>query len=190
MAARFFDLSEDVQEGNWFLEDPVDMNSVEVEVDPWMFRAGKPIQMPERLRIPIGEPGRSRDFSLAGIGLTPIVHVKLATVLAERAAADVQLLPVDIPGQPDQYVLVVATKTLRCIDEKASEEVLFWEPRHNKPEKLGQYRSVYGMRIDPSKVGATQLFRPWGWRVALIVSEDLKTALEQTGATGMYFTEV
>ncbi|RKH17905.1 hypothetical protein D7Y13_35745 [Corallococcus praedator] len=189
MADRFFELAEDVQEGTWILESPWNERRQEEE-DPWMFTEGRPVHVEGRLTVRLSEAGRPVDFSRTPVGLTPIVHVKLATVLAERAAADVQLIPVDIPSQPDQYVLVVATKTVRCIDEKASEEVLFWEPRHNKPEKLGQYRSVYGMRIDPSKVGVTQLFRPWGWKVALIVSEDLKTALEQTGATGMHFTEV
>jgi len=32
----------------------------------------------------------------------------------------VQLIPVDIQGYPDQYLILVATKLIRCIDEKAS----------------------------------------------------------------------
>ncbi|RKH14396.1 hypothetical protein D7Y13_39475 [Corallococcus praedator] len=189
MAARYFELRSDVQEENWYLDDPVDANSVEVD-NPWMFGNGKPIPAPGYLRIPIMEPGRPQDFSLAGVGMTPIVHVKIATVLAERAANDVQLFSVDIQGHPDQYVLFVATKLIRCINEKDSEEIRFWEARHGQPERIGEYRSVYGMRIDPSKAGDAQLFRPWGWSIALIVSEDLKDALERTGATGMHFTEV
>ncbi|WP_368668987.1 DUF1629 domain-containing protein [Corallococcus sp. CA053C] len=122
--------------------------------------------------------------------MTPIIHVKLANVLMEKAADDVQLIPVDIPKHPDQYVLLVATKLIRCINEQASEEIRFWEAKHGQPERIGEYHSVYGMRIDKSKVGNAQLFRPWGWKVALIVSEDLKTALERTGPTGMRFIEV
>ncbi|WP_395823595.1 imm11 family protein [Archangium minus] len=34
------------------------------------------------------------------------------------------------------------------------------------------------------------IFRPWGWRVVLIVSDNLKQALEQEGLTGLKFTEV
>jgi hypothetical protein len=46
------------------------------------------------------------------------------------------------------------------------------------------------MRIDPAKVGGAHIFRPWGWTVALIISEDLKQALEAEGITGTRFVEV
>jgi hypothetical protein len=46
------------------------------------------------------------------------------------------------------------------------------------------------MRIDPTLVAGAKVFRPWGWRVALIVAEDVKDALERTGATGLDFREV
>ncbi|WP_306770448.1 MULTISPECIES: DUF1629 domain-containing protein [Corallococcus] len=122
--------------------------------------------------------------------MAPVVHVKLAMLFAELAPNDVQFLSVDIPGQPEQFSMLVATRMFRCIDERASEEARRWEPKDGRPEKVGQYRSVDIMRIDKSKVGDAKIFRPWGLHVALIVSEDLKTALERTGATGMYFTEV
>ncbi|RKH56015.1 hypothetical protein D7V93_21280 [Corallococcus llansteffanensis] len=189
MAARFFELSEDVQDGTWLLEPPWNELRHEEE-DPWMFGKGRPVHVEGRLTVRLSEAGRPLDFSLIPVGLTPIIHVKLANVLMEQAADDVQLIPVDIPKHPDQYVLLVATKLIRCINEQASEEIRFWEAKHGQPERIGEYRSVYGMRIDKSKVGGTQIFRPWGWKVALIVSEDLKTALERTGATGMHFTEV
>ncbi|HZI05632.1 MAG TPA: hypothetical protein VEZ71_16500, partial [Archangium sp.] len=52
------------------------------------------------------------------------------------------------------------------------------------------YRSVSGMRIAPERVGEAQVFRPWGWEVVLLVSEDVKQALERVGATGQKFEEV
>jgi hypothetical protein len=189
MANRYFELTEDVQEGIWVLEVPWN-NTRNEEEDPWMFTEGKPISVEGHLTVPIGEPGRPHDYCRIPVGLTPVVHVKLANVLSERAPDDVQLIPVSIPKHPDQYAILVATKLIQCIDEKASGEVRFWEARHGQPEKLGQYRSVYKMRIDLSKVGKAQLFRPWGWESALVVSEDIKDAMERTGATGMYFTEV
>ncbi|NPC52290.1 hypothetical protein D7X99_38085 [Corallococcus sp. AB032C] len=189
MAARFFELTEDVQEGIWVLEVPWNELRQEEE-DPWMFTKGSRVHVEGHLTVPIGDPGRPHDFCRIPFGLTPIVHIKLANVLLEHAADDVQLIPVTIPKHPDQYALLVATKLIRCIDEKASTAVRHWEAQHGRPEKLGQYRSVYGMRIDKAKVGDAKIFRPWGWNVSLIVSEDLKTALERTGATGMYFTEV
>ncbi|MFP2957966.1 imm11 family protein [Myxococcus sp. 1LA] len=186
--SRFFRMAENVQAGHWYLGDPEDSRGQEVE-DPWVFRAGRPIQVAGPLTIPIDEPGRAQDFSLAGVGLTPIVHVKVATLLVELAPDDVQTIPVRIKGHPDQYLILVATKRIRCIDERAS-KVQFWEPEDGLPEKVGQYYAVDDLRIDATKVGEAKVFRTEGWTQALIVSEDIKQALERMRATGAKFTQV
>jgi hypothetical protein len=64
------------------------------------------------------------------------------------------------------------------------------EDENDQPERAGEYRNVVGMRIDTSRVGDVKVFRPCGWTIVLVVSEDIKDALERTGATGMTFTEV
>jgi hypothetical protein len=46
------------------------------------------------------------------------------------------------------------------------------------------------MRIDKAQVGDAQVFRPEGWSGTLIVSEQIKDALERMGATGTKFEEV
>ncbi|NPC71173.1 hypothetical protein HPP05_15580 [Corallococcus exiguus] len=189
MAARYFDLGMDVQEGIWVLDPPWNDLRQEEE-DPWMFTRGTPIQVQGPLTVPVVEPGRPLDFSWIAFGMTPVIHVKLANVLLEHAANEVQLIPVTVPKHPDQYVVLVTTRVIRCIDEQASEGVRFWGPQHGQPWRIGEYRSVDIMRIDKSKVGDAKIFRPWGTHAALIVSEDLKTAMERTRATGMYFTEV
>ncbi|MFY2560742.1 hypothetical protein ACN469_24270 [Corallococcus terminator] len=190
MPTRYFRLSEDVQAGNWFLGTPMDGQGQELE-DMMEFTSGRPVVHAHGgLTVPVRETGRPRDFSMAGAGRTPILHVRVATPFAELAPDDVQLLPVDVKGFPDQYVILVATKLVRCIDDKASEEILRWKPEDERPDKLGQYRSVYGLRIDPMKPGSTKVFRTWGWTVALVVSEDIKVALERAMVTGAEFEEV
>ncbi len=77
-----------------------------------------------------------------------------------------------IQGQPDQFCVLVATKLIRCIDDKASEEVLIWTPEDGRPEN------------------DAKVFRTWGWSIALIVREDIKDALERLGATGTWFKKV
>ncbi len=110
-------------------------------------------------------------------------------MLAERAPGDVQLLPADIEGQPDQYLVLVATRLIRCIDEAAS-HVRFWKPEHGVPEKVGHYMGMARLRIDKTQVGNAKVFRPEGWSGTLLVSEEIKDALEQLGATGTRFEEV
>lgn len=189
MPKRYFRLKEDMQAGNWDLGDPLDGQGHEVD-DPYIFAAGQPVDVTGRLEVPVDEPGRRLDFCTAGIGAAPILHVRVATLLTELAPEDVQLIPVNIQGAPDQYLILVATKRIRCIDDQASEEVRYWEPAHGQPDRVGDYKSVMGLRIDTTKVGDAKVFRTEGWDIALIVSEDIKHALERIGATGVKFTPV
>ncbi|WP_395847663.1 imm11 family protein [Cystobacter fuscus] len=133
--------------------------------------------------------GQPLDFSQAAFGI-PIVHVRVESVFIELAKNDVQFFPVEIEGCSDQYRILNVTRVVKCIDDHASEEVRYWKPEDGRPEKTGQYRAVYGLRIAPSKVDDAKVFRTWGWTVALIVSEQLKDALESVGATGTKFKEV
>jgi hypothetical protein len=187
MAPRFFKLKDDVYVPHrWHLATPVDIQGRKVQ--DWDFKRGTPVHVEGRLKIPIETAGRPLDFFEAGISI-PVVHVTVASMLAERAPGDVQLIPADIEGQPDQYLVLVATRLIRCIDEEAS-EVSFWKPEHGVPEKVGHYMGVDRMRIDKAKVGNAKVFRPEGWSSTLLVSEEIKDALERMGATGTRFEEV
>ncbi|MBZ4399165.1 imm11 family protein [Myxococcus sp. AS-1-15] len=186
---RYFRLNEDVRAGYWYLGDPQDAQGHEIE-DPYVFTAGQPVRVEGRLSMPINEPGKALDFCIAGTGAVPVVHIKMASLFAELAPDDVQLIPVDIQGKPDQYLILVVTKRFRCIDDEASEEVRYWLPEHGQPDRVGDYKSVMGLRIDPSKVGDAKIFRTEGWDIALIVSEDIKEALERLKPTGAKFTPV
>jgi hypothetical protein len=152
--------------------------------------SGEPIDFDGRLRVPIYHPGTSLDFTRVDPGAIPVVTEKVARVLAELAPGDVQLFPVEVESRPETYFLVNVARLVKCIDDEASTKVLYWKPEDGRPEKVGQYRDVYGMRISTFRVGNAKVFRPWGWRVALIVAEDVKEALERTGATGLEFREV
>lgn len=188
MQKRFFELSQDVQvPGCWHLGDPTKQNGE--EIDPWIFTNGSSVRIDEQLKVPIYRPGKPLDFSTAGVGVTPVVHVRVATLFAELAPDDIQLLPVDIPAQPEQYCILVTKRLIRCIDDERSTEVRYWKPEDGRPEKVGKYRSVYRMRVDPEKAGDARVFRTWGWEIALVVSEDLKEAIERAGVTGAKFRE-
>jgi hypothetical protein len=187
MSQRFFKLADDVYVPHrWHLDSPIDNQGCTVH--DWDFKRGTPVDVEGRLKIPIEIPGRPLDFSEAGLSI-PVVHVKVASMLAERAPGEVQFIPADIEGQPDQYLVLVVTRLIRCIDEKAS-KVRFWTPEHGVPDMVGQYIAVDRMRIDKVKVGNTKVFRPEGWEVVLLVSEEIKDALDRMGATGTRFEEV
>lgn len=190
MTRRYFDLYDDVYiPGRWELGDPTDAQGQEVE-DPYQFADGHAVHIEERLKVPVERPGKPLDFSLAGLGNVPIVHERVAALIARLAPDDVQVIPVELDGQPERYCILVATWLIRCIDDEKSAEVQYWKPEDGQPERVGEYRAVHGMRIDPAKVGDAKVFRPWGWPVVLVVSEDIKEALERAGITGVRFKEV
>jgi hypothetical protein len=187
MPQRFFRLSDDVSSPRrWHLGSPVDEQGH--PLDDWDFTKGMPVRLQGRLSVPVEEKGNPLDYSEAGL-MVPVVHARVASVFEERAPNDVQLVPVDIEGQPESYLLLVATRLIRCIDEKAS-RVQFWTPEDGVPHKVGTYYAVDDLHIDKAAVGQARVFRPEGWEVALIVSEDIKDALERMGATGTQFEEV
>ena len=189
MPKRYFDLSDDMTiPGRWLLGTPTDAEGRALS-EPWVFTDGIPIGAPGRIKLPMYLPGAALDFSLAARS-TPVVHAKVASVFADLAPDDVQLFPVEVAGQTEQFCILVATKLIRCIDDKATEEILMWTPEDGRPEKVGEYRDVWGMRIDASQVGDAKVFRTWGWPIALIVREEIRDALERMGATGTKFEEV
>lgn len=188
MPMRYFQLTDDM-----YLPNRWELGTLDgpdgVPLQPALLRSGTPLSMKGRLKVSIEEPGGPLDFTHAPYSI-PVVHVRVASLLAERIPDEVQLLPVDISSQPDQYLVLNALRLIRCIDDAHSSEVRYWEPEDGMPEKVGTYFSIAGLRIDPTKVGDARMFRTWGWTGALIVSEDLKAALAQSGATGMKFTPV
>jgi len=189
MARRYFELTEDMTSPDrWLLGDPLDEQGKEVRGRRFM--SGEPTRVDGRLRVPVYHPGTPLDFTRVDTGGFPVVSEKVARVLAEVARGDVQLFPVEVESRPELYFLLNVACLVRCIDDAACAEVSYWTPEDGRPDKVGQYRAVSGMRIDPSKVGDARVFRPWGYRGTLLVAEEVKEALERTGATGLEFTEV
>jgi hypothetical protein len=187
MPKRFFELSDEVElPHRWHLAMPRDRQGR--KVDEGQFTLGIPVHSQERLRIPLEIAGKPLDYTEANVGL-PVVHVRVASMFAELAPDDVQLLPVDVEGQPDQYLILVATRLIRCIDEKAS-RIRLWTHENGIPDMVSRYASVRDLRIEKAKVGSAKVFRPEGWEVTLIVSGEIKDALERMGATGTRFEEV
>ena len=190
MTKRFFDMRIDVYvPGRWYLDDPRDLSGQEVE-DIWAFTDGKPIEVRDRLRIPIFQAGKPLDIEFAGAGQAPIVSERVAAVFRELAPHDVQLFPVEVEGQREPYFLLNVAREIRCIDDAACDEARLWTPEDGRPELIGEYHVVSGLRIDVSKVGDARVFRLWGWHPPIIVTEEIKQALERVGHVGALFTAV
>ena len=117
-------------------------------------------------------------------------HERFARLFKRLHVPDVQFIPAQVEANSGPYFILNTLLTIRCIDDARCAEVEYWQPEDEQPEKIGQYRSIYDLRIDPAKVGHARVFRTWGWSIALIISEDLKQAIESEGLTGTRFVEV
>jgi hypothetical protein len=185
---RYYELLDDRRsQGRWHLGSPLGASGE--EIDPWQFKEGKVLELECTPQFPMDVPGQPLDFCWAAFSI-PVVHERFNRLFAQLNVKGVQFIPCQIEGHPGTWYILNALQVIRCIDDARSGEVQYWRPEDNQPEKLGEYSAVHRMRIDPAKVGDAHVFRPWGWRVALIVSEEIKEALEAAGLTGTRFVEV
>ncbi|PTL77172.1 hypothetical protein DAT35_46840 [Vitiosangium sp. GDMCC 1.1324] len=171
----------------WHLGAPVDEQGR--EIDPWQFNEGRVIELGCVPSFPLDIPGRALDFCWAAFNIL-VANERFVRLFKQLNVSGVQFIPARVEAHSEPYFILNPLRIIRCIDDARSEEVQYFKPEDGQPEKVGEYRVVAGMRIDPTKVGDARIFRPWGWTVALIVSEDVKEAMEREGLTGPRFAEV
>ncbi|QAT87966.1 hypothetical protein EJ065_6437 [Corallococcus coralloides] len=157
--------------------------------EPWMFGDGRILPNLGPIKADVAHQGKSRAFVLSGIEQAPIANELVANVFSSLAPGDVQLLPVSIEGESERYFVVNATRVIDCIDEARCREVHHYD-EDAPPGLEGEYNWIYGLRIDPSKTEGAQVFRLKKFKVAFIVSEDVKNALEAVGNLGVSFERV
>ncbi|MFE8604777.1 imm11 family protein [Archangium violaceum] len=173
--------------GRWHLSSPRDAQGQ--RIDPWQFFKGRWLELQGIIRFPVKPDGVELDFCWAAVSI-PVVHGRFVQLFERLGVQDVQFIPVEVEGHAGPFFILNTLRTLRCIDDARCEEVQYFKPEDEQPEKVGEYKYIAGLRIDPTRVGDARLFRPWGWTGSLIVSEELKQALEAERITGTRFVEV
>src|SRR3954467_13633095 len=121
MPRKYFDLSDDVYiPGRWELGDLYDASGA--KVDGFRFKKGIPVGFEGSLRITSLHPGAPLEFSHLVETPVPVVSRRVAEIFTGLAANDIQLIPARIDSQADDYYLVNARRTVKCIDDTASLE--------------------------------------------------------------------
>src|SRR5690242_11447505 len=151
---RYFDLYDNVYiRGRWHLRMPLYEEEGREELfDAWRFKEGRFLDIQKPIRISMKPAGIPLEFSHA-LGV-PIVHRRVVS-LFERLGLqkEVQFIPVEVEGQTEPWFILNALQLIRCIDDARCEEVLYWRPEHGQPERVGEYRNVSGLKVDPAKIG-------------------------------------
>lgn len=172
----------------WVVRTPAPAGGGSFE-EPWMFAEGRVLPDPGPMEAQISHPGVKRAFVLSGIEQAPIVNAAVANVFRTLAPDDVQLLPVSIERESESYFVVNAIRLMDCIDEARCQEVQHY-PENSFPEYEGEYRWIYGLRIDPLRAEGARVFRLTKFKTAFVVSDDVKEALERVGNLGVSFEQV
>jgi hypothetical protein len=176
----------------WVLEGPFDEQGAKL-VDPWKYSNGQHLDVADLAKPPtfrIAQPaGTPLEFNISALGI-PVVTARVAHLFEQLARQDVQFLPAKIASHPDPWFVLNVTRVVRCIDDTRSRHVAYFGPEDGQPKKIGTYQAVHGMRIDPAKAEGARIFRTWGWLIAIVISQDIKEALEQEHVTGAKFIEV
>ena len=184
---RYHGIMSDVHiPGRWFLCNPVDTQGNILY--RWPFCEGKHLDVNEPIIIPVRPRGQPLDYTECG-PMYPVIHARVVRLLQELAVPDLQFFPVTVESYPNEYFILNVTRLVPCVDEARSGRVAKWVHEDGFPERVGEYKVVRELRINPARVGDARMFRPWGWKV-LIVSDDIKEAFERERLLGPKFFEV
>ena len=180
---RYYRMLTDVHvPGRWHVESPLDASGDRSV--PFALLKDGTLHITTEPFLPVSHPGLALDFTETEVGLVVISQRLLSLYERLGLRVDCQFIPCRVEGQAERYVLLHTLRIIKCVDEPRCKVVAY------DNDGSGEYSNIRGLKIDPTKVGDANIFRPWGWKVALIVSERVKQAMEEEGLTGARFTEV
>jgi len=141
--------------------------------------------------VAIEKPGDPLDFTY-GYSFVPLIVPRVASLLTEMAADDIQLIPARLPDGQCLFILVVI-RLEDCLDYHRSDVTRFTREHAcaiGRPEREGKPHMVKQLIIDPSRTHDRKLLRVQNWSGDLIVREDIKQTLEKAAVTGVTYASV
>lgn len=181
-------LADDNQFGNrWFLDEP--LSECGQSIDARLFRYGTIYEGIAPHSVPVQQEGKRIAFNLAAFDM-PVVTNEVVSIVRALAETDCEFFPVVIGESNVGMSILNVVRRIECVDELRCEEVMKWRPEDCRPDRLGCYRSIGGLRIDPAKTAGHHIFRIYGWEVSLIVSEVIRAKLDTIEDLGIVFDDV
>lgn len=140
----------------------------------------------EAPQIAVFKKGPVMDFNRDSLEV-PIVSRCLAEVIERSAGSDIQRIPASLNAAGGDWEVLNVLACVDCINHERSRITYYPD---DDPHHPGKPRGVLELIINPSETAGHHVFRISDWKVAVIVSEQVKTAVEAMGATGVQFTPV
>jgi len=173
---QYFDLFDDMSTGQrWYLDGPGGPNG------EWLNQAltsGRKYEGATPLTCRVHHPGPPLELTLTE-DFVPVLNERVAGIFAAHVGQDAQIVPARATESDAKLWAVNVLAIPDCVDEARSAEVHRWTAGDGNPDRIGEYRQIGGLRIDPVRAGGHAILRPRGWWVQVIVNEILADALRK-----------
>jgi hypothetical protein len=178
-ADRYFELFCDLSAPNkrWYLNGPWGVDGRLLEE---ALTSGRKFDGPAPVTCVVGTAGPALELTMTE-ELVPILNDRMAAIFSAHIRKDAQLIQARVKGMNTILWAVNVLAIADCIDDAKCEEVTRWTAADGNPGRIGRYRKIKGLRIDPARAGGHATFRLHGWESSVIVNDSLATALKNAG---------
>lgn len=180
---EFYRILDDINMPNrWFLG----RINFEIGSQFWKYISAGTVETPsKKLIVSLREFGVPLGITMADFGLL-VVNSKVAALFSEN---EVQKIPIEIENfsNRDLFYLLIIKNEFECVNKEKSEFDI-WELNNDiRPDKAGQYKTIYKLVLDPKLVEGKNIFRLKNYNVAIIINEVLKRKFEENNVSGVKF---
>jgi hypothetical protein len=184
---RYFRVVDDLNvRGRWHVGSPesADGNAVDERV----LLEGQQLVVTEPLSFAVRRRGHPLDFTFADSDV-PLLSARAADVFRDLAGVDAQLVPCRVEGYTEPHYVLNVLALLPCLDRLRSKMTL-WRREDGRADRVGSPRMITELHISADQVAKRHVFRVAEWRIALVVSDDVRRALLAHEVSGPLFEEV
>ena len=187
---KFFRLVEDLNiSERWHLGNL--HNKENPKIDYWLYSKPYIDQFPKgQLKIELRRNGMPLDFCFADYN-TIIISKRFRDLLLTKYKGLINMMPVEICANIDKnYFLMNIYHTVDCIDEEESLFKKYSKDDKARPDLAGQYKVVYKLVINPTKVQKKAIFRIKNYEVQIVVTQEFKKMVKDYNITGCTFQKL
>lgn len=156
------------------------------EVMGWHFTSGKKYEGSAPLAIPIQKGTVVLDFTFGSLDM-PVLRSRMAQRLKPLCGRAVQWIPAVVPGTDEPFEIANVLALADALDTGRSE--VSWQEKNEWPLKAG-IASVGRMALKHPPLIDTTMFRLENWRPPLLVSDVVRSVLEELRVSGIRCQEI
>ena len=177
----------------WFPDEPRDARGEEIDARHFVFghehSVGLRYAGPLPVSLPVRQAGRPVAFTLAAFNM-PVVSQRVGAAIQELAGSDIERFPVIVGSGLLGYEVLNVLRVEDCLDEARTRYFVKWTAEDGRPDLVGEYRDIHGLKVDATRTRGAHIFRIKGSLIQLIVSEELRRELRRIPDLGVVFERV